>query len=134
MYLPDQELFDCIYQHSEDMGFNTYDHLPLRTENASYPFVEVGDVQQINIANKTAIGAQLNITLNVWGGAEDRFVVSQISEQLSELANGVLLTDHFRFVGRPSKTDKQILTDTSVENTVLKHGIVMLVFNLGQEE
>lgn len=131
MYLPDQELFDCIYQHSEDMGFNTYDHLPLRTENASYPFVEVGDVQQINIANKTAIGAQLNITLNVWGGAEDRFVVSQISEQLSELANGVLLTDHFRFVGRPSKTDKQILTDTSVENTVLKHGIVMLVFNLG---
>lgn len=134
MYLPDQELFDCIYQHSEDMGFNTYDHLPLRTENASYPFVEVGDVQQINIANKTAIGAQLNITLNVWGGAEDRFVVSQISEQLSELANGVLLTDHFRFVGRPSKTDKQILTDTSVENTVLKHGIIMLVFNLGQEE
>lgn len=131
MYLPDQELFDCIYQHSEDMGFNTYDHLPLRTENASYPFVEVGDVQQINIANKTAIGAQLNITLNVWGGAEDRFVVSQISEQLSELANGVLLTDHFRFVGRTSKTDKQILTDTSVENTVLKHGIIMLVFNLG---
>lgn len=131
MYLPDQELFDCIYQHSEDMGFNTYDHLPLRTENASYPFVEVGDVQQINIANKTAIGAQLNITLNVWGGAEDRFVVSQISEQLSELANGVLLTDHFCFVGRPSKTDKQILTDTSVENTVLKHGIIMLVFNLG---
>lgn len=131
MYLPDQELFDCIYQHSKDMGFNTYDHLPLRTENASYPFVEVGDVQQINIANKTAIGAQLNITLNVWGGAEDRFVVSQISEQLSELANGVLLTDHFRFVGRQSKTDKQILTDTSVENTVLKHGIVMLVFNLG---
>lgn len=131
MYLPDQELFDCIYQHSEDMGFNTYDHLPLRTENASYPFVEVGDVQQINIANKTAIGAQLNITLNVWGGAEDRFVVSQISEQLSELANGVLLTAHFRFVGRPSQTDKQILTDTSVENTVLKHGIVMLVFNLG---
>lgn len=131
MYLPDQELFDCIYQHSEDMGFNTYDHLPLRTENASYPFVEVGDVQQINIANKTAIGAQLNITLNVWGGAEDRFVVSQISEQLSELANGVLLTDHFRFVGRPSKTDKQILTDMSVENTVLKHGIIMLVFNLG---
>lgn len=131
MYLPDQELFDCIYERSEEMGFNTYDHLPLRTENASYPFVEVGDVQQINIANKTAIGAQLNITLNVWGGAEDRFVVSQISEQLSELANGVLLTDHFRFVGRPSKTDKQILTDTSVENTVLKHGIIMLVFNLG---
>ena len=131
MYLPDQELFDCIYQHSEDMGFNTYDHLPLRTENASYPFVEVGDVQQINIANKTAIGAQLNITLNVWGGAEDRFVVSQISEQLSELANDVLLTDHFRFVGHPSRTDKQILTDTSVPDTVLKHGIVALVFTLG---
>lgn len=131
MYLPDQELFDCIYEKSEEMGFDTYDHLPLRTENVSYPFVEVGDVQQIDIANKSAIGAQLSITLNIWGGAEDRFVVSQISEQLAELTKGVLLTDHFRFVGRPSRIDRQILTDTSVENTVLKHGILTLVFNLG---
>lgn len=130
MYLPDQELFDYVYSASQEMGFDTYDHLPMQSENAAYPFVNIGDVQQLNIANKTAIGAELHITLNVWGNAESRFTVSQMSEKLSELANRVLITDHFRFVGRPSRTDKQIITDTSVPDTVLKHGIVMLVFNL----
>lgn len=130
-YVPDQELFDYIYSASQEMGFDTYDHLPMQSENASYPFVNIGDVQQLNIANKTAIGAELHITLNVWGNAEIRFTVSEMSEKLSELANRVLITDHFRFIGRPSRTDKQIITDTSVPDTVLKHGIVMLVFNLG---
>ena len=130
-YVPDQELFDYIYSASQEMGFDTYDHLPIQSENASYPFVNIGDVQQLNIANKTAIGAELHITLNIWGDGESRFVVSQMSEKLSELANRVLITDHFRFIGRPSRTDKQIITDTSVPDTVLKHGIVMLVFNLG---
>lgn len=130
MYLPDQELFDYIYSASQEMGFDTYDHLPMQSENAEYPFVNIGDVQQLNIANKTAIGAELHITLNVWGDSESRFTVSKMSEKLAELANRVLITDHFRFVGRPSRTDKQIITDTSVPDTVLKHGIVMLVFNL----
>ena len=130
-YVPDQELFDYIYSASQEMGFDTYDHLPMQSENASYPFVNIGDVQQLNIVNKTAIGAELHITLNVWGNAESRFTVSEMSEKLSELANRVLITDHFRFIGRPSRTDKQIITDTSVPDTVLKHGIVMLVFNLG---
>ncbi|MCH3911500.1 MAG: DUF3168 domain-containing protein [Limosilactobacillus oris] len=130
-YVPDQELFDYMYSASQEMGFDTYDHLPMQSENAEYPFVNIGDVQQLNIANKTAIGAELHITLNVWGNAESRFTVSQMSEKLAELANRVLITDHFRFVGRPSRTDKQIITDTSVPDTVLKHGIVMLVFNLG---
>lgn len=130
-YVPDQELFDYMYSASQEMGFDTYDHLPMQSENAEYPFVNIGDVQQLNIANKTAIGAELHITLNIWGDGESRFVVSQMSEQLAELANRVLITDHFRFIGRPSRTDKQIITDTSVPDTVLKHGIVMLVFNLG---
>lgn len=130
-YVPDQELFDYIYSASQEMGFDTYDHLPIQSENASYPFVNIGDVQQLNITNKTAIGAELHITLNIWGDGESRFVVSQMSEQLADLANRVLITDHFRFIGRPSRTDKQIITDTSVPDTVLKHGIVMLVFNLG---
>ena len=131
MYLPDQELFDCIYAKSQDMGFDTYDHLPLENEDAKYPFVNIGDIQQLNVANKTAIGAELHITINIWGTSEDRFTVSKITESLAELANQVLLTDHFRFVGRPSRTDKQIITYTSVPDTVLKHGILMLVFTLG---
>lgn len=130
MISPDQELFDCIMIASQDYGFETYDHLPLETENASYPFVEIGDIQQLNLPNKTALGARFIVNLNVWGDNEMRLDVSQMSDCLSSLANHVLLTDHYRFVGRPGQTDKQILNDTSVENTVLKHGILTLVFDL----
>lgn len=131
MYLPDQELFDCLYAKSEDLGYDTYDHLPLRTENAKYPFVNIGDVQQLNTANTTAIGAELHITINVWGTREERFTVAKMCESLADLANTVQYTDHFRFIGRPGRTDKQIITDTSVPDTVLKHGILELVFTLG---
>lgn len=131
MLLPDQELFDYIFEKSEELGFNTYDHLPLRNENAPYPFVEIGDVQQVDLPTKTAIGAQLTITINIWGDGESRFNVSQMAEKLAQLANQSFVTDNFRFIGRPSQTDKQIVTDMSVEDTVLKHGILTLVFSLG---
>lgn len=131
MLLPDQELFDYIFEKSWELGFNTYDHLPLRNENAPYPFVEIGDVQQVDLPTKTAIGAQLTITINIWGDGESRFNVSQMAEKLAQLANQSFVTDNFRFIGRPSQTDKQIVTDTSVEDAVLKHGILTLVFSLG---
>lgn len=101
VYVPEQELFDQLYIESEQLGYNTYDHLPLRTQNAKYPFVMIGDTQQIPINYRTAIGGR---TIN---------------------------TEHFHFVGRLNREDRQIITDTSVPDTVLKHGILTLVFNLG---
>jgi hypothetical protein len=128
--VPEQELFDQLYVESDALGFNTYDHLPLRTENAEYPFVVIGDTQQLQINYRTAIGGTFTITLHVWAEGEDRYTVAQMLAKLAKLGEGVLLTDHFRFVGRYNQEDRQIITDTSVPNTVLKHGILTLVFNL----
>lgn len=131
MISPDQELFDGLYAFSEDMGFDTYDYLPMESENVSYPFVEIGNVQQINLPTKSSMGARFSITSDVWGSAEMRFKVSQMIDQFSKLANRTIVTEHYRFVGRPNQTNKEILNDTSVENTVLKHGVLTLVFDLG---
>lgn len=131
MISPDQELFDYVYDASEKLGYDTYDYLPMASENAKYPFVEIGNVQQINLPTKTALGARFTISIHIWGNARMRFEVSQMTERLCNLANHVLVGEHYRFVGRPDRTDKEILNDTSVENTVLKHGILTLVFDLG---
>ncbi|MDM8222131.1 DUF3168 domain-containing protein [Limosilactobacillus vaginalis] len=131
VYVPEQELFDQLYIESEQLGYNTYDHLPLRTENAKYPFVMIGDTQQIPINYRTAIGGTFTVTLHVWGDGESRYTVSKIMERLAELGGRTINTEHFHFVGRLNREDRQIITDTSVPDTVLKHGILTLVFNLG---
>lgn len=129
-YVPEQELFDQLYIESDALGYDTYDHLPLRNENAKYPFVVIGDIQQIPINYKTALGGTITITLHVWGDGESRFQVSQMLNHLAKLGEGVLISDHFRFVGRFNQENRQINTDTSVPDTVLQHGILTLVFNL----
>lgn len=129
-YVPEQELFDQLYIESDALGYDTYDHLPMRKENAKYPFVVIGDVQQVPINYKTVLGSKISITLHVWGDGESRFQVSQMLDNLAKLGEGKLLSDHFRFIGRFNQEDRQIITDTSVPDTVLNHGIVTLVFNL----
>lgn len=131
MYVPEQELFDQLYIESDQLGYDTYDHLPLRTENANYPFVVIGDTQQIPINYRNAMGGTFTVTIHVWSTGEDRFTVAKMMERLARLGEEVVITDHFRFVGRFNQEDRQIITDTSVPDTVLKHGILTLVFNLG---
>ena len=119
VYVPEQELFDQLYIESEQLGYNTYDHLPLRTQNAKYPFVMIGDTQQIPINYRTAIGGTFTVTLHVWGDGESRYTVSKIMERLAELGGRTINTEHFHFVGRLNREDRQIITDTSVPDTVL---------------
>lgn len=36
---PAQELFDQLMIECEKLGYTVYDHLPLESENAEYPFI-----------------------------------------------------------------------------------------------
>ena len=130
IYSPQQELYDQLYIESENLGYTTYDHLPMQSENAEYPFVIIGENQLIPLNLKTAVGAQLNQTIHVWGDETMRFTVAEMLNQLTQLGYRNIRTDHFRFVGRVGQQDSQIMQDTSVPNTVLNHGILTLVFSL----
>lgn len=129
-YVPQQELYDQLYIESERLGYTTYDHLPMQTENAEYPFVVLGSNQMITANLKTAIGGQFHQVIDVWGAEEMRFQVTTMLDRLNRLGQGYLMTDHFRFVGRINQNESQIIQDTSVPNTVLNHGILTLVFSL----
>lgn len=127
---PDQLIFDYIYQLSLNSGYTTYDHLPLESENAPYPFVLVGSVQTLPVTTKNAIQGQITANVDVWGDGESRFKVSQIMNDIFiQCMQPVRLGDTFVRL-RIDQYDNQIIQDTSVPNTVLNHGIMTLVFNL----
>ena len=128
--IPEQELFDTVFFRAKELGYTVYDHLPLESEKAPYPFVNVGDVNSTISPYKDTYGARIDITLNVWDTGENRYNVAKMMNALSAVGQGVLLSKNFRFVGRPSLSSNQIITDMSVPDTVLMHGMVSLVFQL----
>lgn len=127
---PLQELFDQLMIECEDMGYTVYDHLPMENESAPYPFLVMGMTQMIPVSFKGALGAQVHQTIDVWGDSESRSLVTQIINKLVLLGSKTIKTKHFRFAARPGLQDQQILTDTSVADTVLYHGVITLVFEL----
>lgn len=128
--MPDQELFDRLYQLAQRLGYRVYDHLPMENEPVDYPFVVISDVTLVPATYKDSLGGHFTIDLHVWASGEGRYLVAQMINGLSRLGRGLFLTPHFRFQGRPSLNSNQIITDTSVQDTVLMHGIVSLVFQL----
>ena len=130
MKSPEQSLYDYVGSWSVDAGYDTYDHQPMESENASYPFVRIGDTNTVLTPNKTSIGATINLTVNVWGNEEQRLVVDEITNRFLLLASSVLTTNDYRFKGIMRGSSSQIIKDNSVPNTVLNHGIVQLQFKL----
>ncbi len=127
---PSQELFDQLMIECEDMGYTVYDHLPMENESSPYPFLVMGMTQLIPVSFKGALGGQVHQTIDVWGDSESRPLVTQIINKLALLGSRTIKTKHFRFAARPGLQDQQILTDTSVPDTVLYHGSITLAFSL----
>lgn len=128
MASPQQELYDGLFIFSQNLGYTTYDHLPMQSENAKYPFVVIGESQMIPGTYKTARSGRFTQTIHVWGGEEMRLVVSDMVDEFVWIGNR--LATQYDFVSRVSLGDVQLMQDTSVPNTVLNHGIVTLVFDL----
>ena len=113
---PAQELFDAVFIKCQDLGFDTYDGLPLK--EVPYPFVVISEVQLDRLNWKTALGARLSIDVDIWGD-------SQMLSQVNEIANKVL-----NFNQTIGSSNYRLIKDTSIENTLLNHGIVSLEFRL----
>lgn len=130
MKSPQQELYDYVGYQSELMGYDTYDHLPMESENADYPFVQIGDINIVPLPNKSAISAELNLTVNVWGNQDQRLVIDTMANSLLMVVSTRFKTEHFRFRGMLSGSSVQMLRDTSIPETTLFHAIVQMKFRL----
>lgn len=130
MKSPQQELYDYVGYQSELMGYDTYDHLPMESENTDYPFVQIGDINTVPLPNKSAISAELNLTVNVWGNQDQRLVIDTMANSLLMVVSKRFKTEHYRFRGMLSGSNVQMMQDTSVPDTVLNHAIVQMKFRL----
>ena len=126
----DQLIFDYLFQLSLNSGYSTYDHLPLETENAPYPFVVIGSVQTLPVVTKSALQGQIIANVDVWGDGEGRFKVSQMMNDIFVQSSQPVELDGYSVRLKIDDYDNQIMQDTSVPNTVLNHGMMTLVFNL----
>ena len=130
MKSPQQELYDYVGYQSELMGYDTYDHLPMESENADYPFVQIGDINTVPLPNKSAISAELNLTVNVWGNQDQRLVIDTMANSLLMVVSKRFKTQDYRYQGMMAGSDVQMIQDTSIPDTVLNHAIVQIKFRL----
>lgn len=123
-----QELYDTIYFNLEQK-YVVYETLP--DENASYPFVVLGEIQKINSNWKTALGTQITLTIDVWGDSDSRFSVDSIMSDIESVRR--VITKHYTFTKRIADSDSQLLHDDSTEQDLL-HGIITLTFALNRKD
>lgn len=120
---PEQELYDRLYIISQnELGYDTYDQLPRL--DATYPFVELAETQNVSNDIKNSRQGQVTQTVNFWGSEDMRY---QLAKMMEKFLFDRVRTDSYVYV--LDHVEKRILPDSSVPNTRLFHGVLTLVFN-----
>lgn len=127
---PQFEIYNYIYQKCLELGFNTYDHLPLRNEKVDYPFVVVGEQDSTVKTYKDVNSGVIYTTVSIWGIRTQRTQIDEMMKQISDLTNLFFITKNYRFTGRPGLLTYNLLADDSVEDTIFWHGVVTLPFEI----
>ncbi|WP_416353772.1 hypothetical protein ACNAN0_02505 [Agrilactobacillus fermenti] len=104
--------------------------MPMQNENVPYPFVVVGSLQTVSNATKTSINGQVILTIDCWGNSKMQLTISRMVDRIFHAAIGTIETTNYRFFGKVSAHEKQLLQDTSVPNTVLNRGLLTLRFEI----
>lgn len=118
---PQQELFSKLKKDLEAKGFAVYDGF-LPPEGTPYPFVYLGDSQQTDDANKSAVFGNVFQTIHVWhNNPRQRGTVSQILLEIKLSCRLIEHTDNFAW--NVLNITQQILKDDTTA-TPLLHGVL----------
>lgn len=118
---PQQELFSKLKKDLESKGFAVYDGF-LPPEGTPYPFVYLGDSQQTDDTNKSAVFGNVFQTIHVWhNNPRQRGTVSQILLEIKLSCRLIEHTDNFAW--NVLNITQQILKDDTTA-TPLLHGVL----------
>ena len=120
---PQQEVFVAVKAVCMNLGYSTYDYLPM--ENVSYPFVFIGEDSSTDIPNKTAIHGSYNLTLHIYNDQKKRGTTSKMMLNIKQALRELKHTQGF-YISVNSIND-QIIQDTTT-NIPLSHGIIDVEF------
>lgn len=122
---PQQELFTALKLNLEALGFDVYDGF-LPPEGTKYPFVYLGNSQQTDDANKSAVFGNVYQTIHVYSNTpKNRGSVSQMLLAIKGVCRKIGKTANFSWDVR--NIDQNILADTTT-STPLLHGIIEVNF------
>ena len=122
---PQQELFTELLLKIREQGYDVYDG-GLPPEGASYPFVYLGDSQQIDRSTKTAVIGEVVQTVHIWhNNPKNRGTVSGMLLAVKNVCRRIRTTDHFLW--HLKNMEQRILPDDTAK-TPLLHGILEAEF------
>lgn len=118
---PQQELFTALLLEVKKLGYDVYDgFLPL--DDTPYPFIYLGDSQQTDDTNKTAVFGNVYQTIHVWhNNPRERGKVSAILLAIKQTCRKIGHTVNFAWDFR--NANQRILPDNTTK-TPLLHGIL----------
>lgn len=122
---PQQELFTKILKDLKTLGFDVYDGF-LPPEGTPYPFVYLGEVQQTDDPNKTAVFGNVSVTIHVWhNNPKQRGTVSDMQLKIKKACRSMNHTPNFTWSVR--NISQRIITDTTTAAPLL-HGVLDIEF------
>ena len=122
---PQQELFIELKLALEALGYAVYDSV-LPPEDTPYPFIYLGDFQQIDEANKTAILGRVLPTIHIWhNNTKQRGTVSKMLLDVKTVCRNIRRTKNFAWL--LINVSQDILSDTTTK-TPLLHGVLNIEF------
>lgn len=123
---PQQEIFTQIILDLKNKGYAVFD-TTLPPEDTPYPFIYLGDNQQQDKDNKTAIFGTVYQTIHVWhNNPKERGTVSKMLLDIKTVCRQIERTANFAWSCKI--TNQRIFADNTTK-TPLLHGIVEVAFN-----
>ena len=122
---PQQEIFSRLHFDISSKGYDVYDdYLP--PENTPYPFVYMGDMQQTDDANKTAVFGNVYQTIHVWSNKpQNRGDLSKIMLEIKNICRNIDKTRNFSWFVK--NVTQRIIPDNTTK-TPLLHGVLEVDF------
>lgn len=122
---PQQELFSKLLTSLKAKGLDVYDgYLP--PEGTPYPFVYLGECQQTDDTNKSAVFGNVYMTIHVWhDNPKQRGNVSMMLAEIKSTCRRIGKTQHFSW--HVQNITQRIMSDTTTKQPLL-HGIVEVDF------
>jgi hypothetical protein len=128
MKSPKIQLFNAVFSRSLSLGYETYDYLPGKDEDAHYPFVHIaGSVSSDVMNNKEVITGTISQTIHVWGLVNDR---SQFAEMIFHLEMELRRISELEnyFVRLTELDSNEIYDNTTTDN--LLHGVIQAEYRI----
>lgn len=122
---PQQEIFTAVKLGLEAIGHSVYDGF-LPPDGTPYPFDYLGDCQQIDDANKSAVFGNVHLTIHLFSdNPKKRGTASAMLLEIKNVCRRIAHTANFAWSVRG--ISQQILMDTTTK-TPLLHGVVNVEF------